>query len=77
MRGRLNHELAHYLRYVAACGRRPPWTSNCGYGGKHDARFYRILEQLHRKSGVPKPVAARVEGRYRFPPSWADGKDWR
>ncbi len=76
-RATLNHELAHAMQYAARCGGTAPTRrASCEYMGQHDAMFYRMLESMHRASGV-KPKDARVpEGNYKYPARWQKDDAW-
>lgn len=76
-RATVNHELAHAATYADQCeGTSTTHRSKCGYHGEHDGRFYEVLEQIHRSSGVSVEAARKVEGHYDYPKHWRTQKDW-
>ncbi len=71
------HEQAHWLQYRSRCGgSSTKHRRKCGYVGQHDAAFYRTLEALHRKAGIPPKIARIVEGKYRYPKRWDRDDAW-
>lgn len=76
-RATVNHELAHAISYKSRCGGTgPSERSQCGYHGQHDQKFYEILEDLHRQSGISVDAARAVEGAYDYPKHWRDQEEW-
>jgi hypothetical protein len=74
------HEWCHYLQYRRRCGGPGAAGRKCGYVGKHDRRFYRDLERLHRQYGTSPADARYVEeaagyGRLYPRARWA-GERW-
>lgn len=70
-RATVNHELAHAIRYRDDCGGTTTVKrSKCGYHGEHDDEFYRVLEPMHRSTGISPRAARAVEGSYKYPKSW-------